>query len=72
MDQIKNPGVTLRKVDKSKHKENSNVSQNSTGLGSMQSALLGAMLNIRSFKRDSDFYNLEDETYRAWDSSDSN
>ena len=42
------------------------------GESSISSLLVGAMKNIRGFKGNPGLYNLEDEAYRCWDSSDSN
>ena len=73
LDQIRNPGFRLRKMEKSKtiaceHKDFSVTN----GESSISSLLVGAMKNIRGFKGNSGLYNLEDEAYRCWDSSDSN
>ena len=73
LDQIRNPGFRLRKMEKSKtiaceHKDFSVKD----GESSISSLLVGAMKNIRGFKGNPGLYNLEDEAYRCWDSSDSN
>ena len=73
LDQIKNPGIHLRRVESSKTNDVKNRGNSLTeSNGSISSLLHGAMRNIRSFKGNSGIYNLEEETYRCWDSSDSN
>ena len=74
LDQIKNPGFNLRKIERSKTRDSRHKNSSMTdGGGSMSSVLAGALKNIRGFKGNSRLYSLEDENpYRCWDSSDSN
>ena len=73
LDQIKNPGIHLRRVESSKTNDVKNRENSLTeSSGSISCLLHGAMKNIRNFKGNSGIYNLEEETYRCWDSSDSN
>ena len=73
LDQIKNPGIHLRKVGMS---ETNDIKKRGSSLtdssGSISSLLVGAMKNIRGFKGNSGLYNFEHDAYRCWDSSDSN
>ena len=68
LDQIKNHGIRLRKVERSRTIDVKNKDASQTeGEGNISTLLVGAMKNIRGFKGHSGIYDLEEDTYRCWD-----
>ena len=68
LDQIKNHGIRLRKVERSRTIDVKNKDASLTEAeGNISTLLIGAMKNIRGFKGHSGIYDFEEDTYRCWD-----